>query len=254
MRRSALYLFVGAVATLAVACRDSAVAPARDTQVSTTSLAQSARGRGSATTVLGTIQISPDGGTYHVGDFDVVIPAGAVCDLATTNYGRRYWDDDCTPSSTAVTVNVVAESRRNGVSVSFQPDLRFRPSAGWVVVQTQAYRDLLTSDVARKLSPRSEAFRAFGIGYMPSGTRSLLDEALTNSDRSLVTHVDRNTGIIWRRVKHFSSYLITAGFACMPSTETPCEGDPGSTVGGLLSAADSTLVGVISLESIEVTP
>src|SRR3954463_5904074 len=157
MRRNTLYLLVGAVAALAVACRDSSVAPAR----SATSLSAaaspslSAGGNNQNRTLLGTIELSPNGGTYHVGDFDIVMPAGAVCAPATTKYGPRYWDDDCTPTATSITVNVIAKKQGNHVSVDFQPDLRFRPSAGWVVVQTSAYNDLLTSPAVRALSPKS---------------------------------------------------------------------------------------------------
>jgi hypothetical protein len=168
--------------------------------------------------VLGTIELSPNGGIYHVGDFDIVMPAGAVCDPETTKYGARYWNDDCTPAKHSITVNVVAKKRRSGVSVEFQPDLRFRPSAGWVIVQTNAYSSQLTSDAVRQLSPTSSFFQDFAILYAPSGGGSRIDEARSLRDRSMVTHVDLSTGLVWRRVKHFSGYLINAGFKCDPTS------------------------------------
>src|SRR4029078_9518613 len=121
MRRNTLYLLVGAVAALAVACRDAAVAPAR----SATSLSAaaspslSAGGINQNRTLIGTIELSPNGGTYHVGDFDIVMPSGAVCDLGT-KYGARYWDDDCTPAANSITVNVIAKKQGKLVSVDFQ--------------------------------------------------------------------------------------------------------------------------------------
>jgi hypothetical protein len=41
------------------------------------------------------------------------------------------------------------------------------------------------------------------------------------SDPSLVTHVDLNTGTVWRRVKHFSGYLMGSGESCEPSPDFP---------------------------------
>jgi len=259
MRRINPLLLVGVVAAFAGACRDSVVAPAASSDaIATSSSAANGRGRGTTTTtVLATLQISPDGGTYHVGDFDVVIPAGAVCDPSTTAYGRRHWDDDCTPANRTVTVSVVAESRRNGVSVDFRPDLRFRPSAGWVTIQTPAYRQLLTSDAVRKLAPTSEYFRSFGIAYVPSGGGSRLDEVILNGDRSLVTHVDRNSGLVWRRVKHFSGYMISSGFACIPTMEdSECIPDPtdGDLTDGLTTSMGVSVSSLMSLESIFVLP
>src|SRR4029078_9840802 len=130
MRRNTLYLLVGAVAALAVACRDSVVAPARSANSLSAagSPSLSAGGVNQDTTLICTIELSPNGGTYHVGDFDIVMPAGAVCDPATTKYGARHWDDDCRPANRSITVQVTAQRHGQDVSVDFQPDIRFRPS------------------------------------------------------------------------------------------------------------------------------
>ena len=259
MRRNTLLLLVGAVAALAVACRDSSVAPAR----SATSLSAAASPSASAgginknQTLLGTIELSPNGGTYHVGDFDVVMPAGAVCAPATTKYGARYWDDDCTPMASSITVNVIAKKQGNHVSVDFQPDLRFRPSAGWVVVQTSAYSDLLTSTAVRQLSPKSGFFENFSIEYVPTGGGRQLNEFRSTGDRSMLTHVDLGTGLVWRRVKHFSGYIVNLGAKCDPSISIDAcplidDGSGGTTVGATFSAF-SPLLGP-SLQSVVVTP
>ncbi|HZI41532.1 MAG TPA: hypothetical protein VFD67_07495 [Gemmatimonadaceae bacterium] len=215
MRRKSLLLLVGAAAALAVACRD-AVSPTRSASPFSSSASPefSKSGTNSNRTELGTLELSPNGGTYHVGDFDIVVPAGAVCDPATTNYGVKHWDDDCAPAQHSITVNVVAKKHAKGVSVDFQPDLRFRPSAGWVTIQTSAYNALLTSNSVRQLSSNSSFFQSFAILYVPTGGASHIDEVRSTGDASMVTHVDLRTGIVWRRVKHFSGYLITAGYSC----------------------------------------
>jgi hypothetical protein len=40
-------------------------------------------------------------------------------------------------------------------------------------------------------------------------------------DASLVTHINLNTGVVWRRVKHFSGYSQAAGTPCDPSPTNP---------------------------------
>jgi hypothetical protein len=248
---------VGAVVALAVACRDSAVAPAR----SATSLSASAAPSLSSSvsnpnrTLLGTIELSPNGGTYHVGDFDVIMPAGAVCEPAVTKYGKKHWDDDCIAARRTITVNVIAKKQGNRVSVDFQPDLRFRPSAGWVLIQTSAYRELLTSQNVRQLSTSSSFFNNFAIYYVPTGGKSQIDELQSTGDGSLVTHVDLRSGLVWRRVKHFSGYLVTAGFKCDPTTsDSSCPVDDGLGGVGSSSISAFSLVTPFSFSSVSVTP
>ena len=262
MRRNTLYLLVGAVTALAVACRDSAVAPAR----SATSLSAaaspslSAGGINQNRTLLGTIELSPNGGTYHVGDFDVVMPAGAVCDPATTKYGVGHWDDDCSPANSSIAVNVVAKKQGNRVSVDFQPDLRFRPSAGWVVIQTSSYSGLLTSPAVRQLSAKSGFFENFSIQYVPTGGGRQINEFRSTGDASMLTHVDLRTGLVWRRVKHFSGYIVTLGAKCDPTVtgiDATCQvdgglGGTGTVVGGTTSSVTTT--STLSLSTVIVTP
>ena len=235
------------------------MAPASDTENESPSLASTARGLDKGTTLLATIEISPNGGTYSVGDFQVVFPAGAVCDPSTTRYGVRYWNDDCAPLSRSITVKVVAESRGNRTSIDFQPDLRFRPSAGWVTIQTSAYRDLLTSGGVRSLSTDNPYFRYFGILYVPTGSRSRIDEVLTTGDRSMVTYIDRNTGLVWRRIKHFSGFTLSSGFTCTSTDDvTSCTssglGGLGDPLSGTSSGSPALSVTIADEESIIVTP
>ena len=247
MRRTTLHLCVGATAALLLAaCRDIGVEPNHSTKAisPTTSSSLSRSSAGGDRTLLATLEITPNGGTYHVGDFDVVIPAGAVCDPATTKYGPRHWDRDCSPLKRTLTVNVVAQRSHGAVSVDFQPDLRFRPSAGSVRIQTSAFADLLKSSDVRQLSPTSSYFNQFLLLYSPTGQATRIDEVRSLGDPSLVTHIDRTTGLVWRRIKHFSGYII-AGFKCDPSVQAgdmQCSSDDPSGVGGAISSlvSDST--------------
>jgi hypothetical protein len=259
MRSKSLLLLVGTAAALTVACQD-AVGPTRSANPLSASAAVSFSkdGSNSNRTQLGTLALSPNGGTYHVGDFDIVIPAGAVCDPATTKYGARHWDDDCAPATQTVTVNVVAKRHGQDVSVDFQPDLRFRPSAGWVIIQTNAYSSLLTSKDVRQLGSSSPFFQNFVILYAPTGGGANIDEVRTTGDGSMVTHVDLRSGLVWRRVKHFSGYLISSGFSC-PSVaaDGTCNVDPSAIAAPITDASLFSAVFADSLSllsSVIVTP
>ena len=255
MRRNTLPLLVGAAAALAVACRDSTIAPARNTNSLSASASplDSKGGINQNRTLLGTIELSPNGGTYQVGDFEVVIPAGAVCDPATAKYGAKHWDDDCKPANSSITVSVVAQRHGQDVSVDFQPDIRFRPSAGWAVISTRAYGGLLTSSSVRSLSPSSPFFQNFAILYVPTGSSSHIDEMFSTGDQSMVTHVDLRSGVVWRRVKHFSGYIVFSGKACDPTLGDPsCIADP-SGLGGNVGTSSLGLGGTVTF-SVIVTP
>lgn len=247
MRRFLPILIVGAAASFAVACRDTLLEPAHAPMVGAASLSRSGReNAGVSRTVISSFVISPDGGTYRVGDFDLVIPAGAVCDPATSGYGRRAWNQDCATISAPITVNVVAESRGDRVKVDFQPDLRFRPGASWVTLQTSAFKDYLTSDAARSLAATDPSFGRFVMLYAPSHGAAV-DEAYGLRDRSLVTHVDRNAGIVWRRVQHFSGYLIASGAKCEPTADGTC------TTDSALTSTSSASTGFTVFDSTTVT-
>lgn len=251
MRRNTFYMFVGAVTVLAAGCRDAVLEPSRTTSASAVSPSFSRTNGDQDRTVIGTLDLSPDGGTYQVGDFNLVIPAGAVCDPRTTEYGSRHWDEDCTPANRSVTVNVIATTKHGQVSVDFQPDLRFRPSAGWVRIETSAYHDLLTTDAIRQLSADSPYFGQFAIFYVPSGKTSRIDEVRSSGDATMVTHVERSTGLVWRRVKHFSGYMVSLGDKCTATTDLSCPAtdDPSGLVG-----SSSLATGDFMIASVLVTP
>jgi hypothetical protein len=236
---------------LAAGCRDAVLEPSRTTSASAVPTSFSRTDGDHDRTVIGTLDLSPAGGTYQVGDFSIVMPAGAVCDPRTTKYGSRHWDEDCTPANRSITVNVIAKTKRGQVSVDFQPDVRFRPSAGWVRIETSAYHDLLTTDAIRQLSAESPYFGQFSIFYVPSGNTARIDEARSSGDASMVTHVERSTGVVWRRVKHFSGYMVSLGDKCAGATDLACPAtdDPTGVVGSASLATDAFMIA-----SVLVTP
>ena len=258
MRSKSLLLLVGAVAALAVACQD-AVAPANKANpLAASATATFTQGGVNANrSQLSTLQLSPNGGTYRIGDFEVIVPAGAVCDPATSKYGATHWDDDCRPLTQSLTVSVITKKQADGVSVDFQPDIRFRPSAGQVIIRTNAYSSLLTSRSVRQLSTNSSFFQNFAILYVPTGGWTRIDEVRSTGDASMVTHVDLQTGLVWRRVKHFSGYTVSAGFSC-PSLadDGTCNVSPTPIVSPIMDAStfSAVLADSLTLTSVIVTP
>ena len=135
------------------------------------------------------------------GEHSLWMPARSVCDPATSGYGIGLWDSPCSPLTTAVTITVKVRGASGGLPrVDFQPALRFSPDRA-------AY---LTFSVKGK---QAKDAAAMGILYCPTNSaKDCIDEALI--DPSLQTVLDRPNHLVYRRIKHFSGYLVAErGFA-----------------------------------------
>jgi hypothetical protein len=202
-------------------CSDnSVVAPAAAPSVAPASamLAPSGRPQLSLTRTDakdGTTQftVNPSGGVFFVGNHAVVFPARSICDPAASSYGEGQWDAPCTPLKRPLKITARV-STANGVrAVDFSPSLRFVPSADparwvWIFMYAPEARG------ANDLSP-------FSILFSPSlGAAPVNDVA---GDVTLRTYVDTRSGMSYRRIKHFSGYVIAAGFT------DPAPGDGSGT-------------------------
>jgi hypothetical protein len=119
------------------------------------------------------------------------IPANAVCDLASTSYGPDHWDDSCTPQTDTFTVTaVVRNAATDHPSVDFEPALRFSPDAN---VGLYLY---VTDDATLDASRTVKYCNASGC----------VDESVT--DPSLVSNVDLVNRVVFRRIKHFSGFIV----------------------------------------------
>jgi hypothetical protein len=129
-----------------------------------------------------------------LGSNALFIPANAVCDLATSSYGVEHWDESCTPqASTFVITAVVKNAASNRPSIEFEPALRFNPRTN---VELYFYVPHGTKASTRNFI--MDYCDASGVCY---------DESLT--DASLTTYFDPRFRIVYRRIKHFSGYLVT---------------------------------------------
>jgi hypothetical protein len=119
------------------------------------------------------------------------IPANAVCDLATSSYGPAHWDESCTPQTDTFTVTaVVRNAATDHPSVDFEPALRFSPDKN---VHLYLY---VTNDATLDASRAVEYCNAQGC----------VDESI--SDPSVASSVDLVNRVVFRRIKHFSGFIV----------------------------------------------
>jgi len=195
---------LAATSLMLVACAGEAtapVAPTLTTQERTSPFVPTDAQRALVGAVDGTYHFTIDPSqtqTLQLGKSGLYIPANAICDLTTSSYGIGTWNDACTPQTKAMTINaVVRNAATDHPSVTFEPALRFSPSTQvWLYMSVS---DQTTLDKTKVL-------------YYCNNT-SCMDESLTDSD--LRSYVDKKHFMVFRRIKHFSGYVV-AEFSADP--------------------------------------
>lgn len=232
MRRSILLVLATSAALTAAACHDSTVAPAGATRsVDPTAGALSSKGGSSESGESFHFVIPAKGGVLRVGDFTLNVPANAVCDPATSGYGEGTWNLPCTPLGRDVKITATVLLVRDHFFAELTPNIRFSPAAGWVTVSARrdeaidAVGDLrrfaILGSTGKVLDPVAAATAPW--------TDLAYDDAKT--DPTLRTTVNVSTGVISRRVQHFSGWLIASGqmAECSPYVDPGCVPLPGQT-------------------------
>lgn len=221
MRQYSKLVAVSLPLLVAAACSETSTSPqAAQRSVSATAPAfdYSGGGRFSFGDRRTSFTVTPAGGSFALNRLATVdFPADAICDPDVSTYGPTEWDNDCVTLTHDIRITATTRLTSTGVQIDFQPSLRFAPSK--VVT-------LSTDLFAPTLSSAKGFFRAY-----PSALRPLsfsyaasMDAALVADyagDSSLVTHVDLDSGRVWRRVKHFSGYAQTSGGGCNPNAGDP---------------------------------
>jgi hypothetical protein len=125
------------------------------------------------------------------------IPANAICDIAGSSYGSSHWDEDCTLQRDPVVITaVVRNAKSSHPSIDFYPAMRFSPDKK---VSLYVY------------VPRAERHQTKELVMQYCNDEKVcVDESL--ADASLRTMTDRNNSVVFRRIKHFSGYIV-AGLA-----------------------------------------
>lgn len=170
-----------------------------------------------ADSVFVNFTVTPSGGWFLVGYNAVYFPANAICEPTTSGYGVDTWDRPCTPATRNIQIKARAGRGLNDRGwVQFDTDLRFVPTADparWVRIY------MWSAEVDRpKPADWQWQESKFKIFWIPEGTRTLVDEAV--ADPTLQTQVLWGTGLVTRRLKHFSGYQVGNGYVSDDAART----------------------------------
>ena len=131
--------------------------------------------------------------SFWLGQNHLDIPAYSVCNMLTSGYGADTWDKPCTPQTLPVTLTVVIKnSQSTHPQIDFFPAMRFNPTKN---VQLFMYAPNVSATDAKN----------WWMFYC-NDAGTCVDEA--KSDTSLQTYIDYNANTLFRRVKHFSGYVV----------------------------------------------
>jgi hypothetical protein len=178
------------------ACADSVSSPTAEI---------SAKNPAGFNTLVGTttfLWTPGQGVTKRFGNHLIVIPAGAICDPSTATYGLGHWDEACAPATRSIVITALSFTDAGGHPyVDFQPALRFVPTKEVYLYMRDGVRD---------------GSKTLTISYC-STPLTCTDES--KNDPSLVTHRVGNSRILYRRLKHFSGYVVATSGDCSGSVE-----------------------------------
>jgi hypothetical protein len=205
MRLRYLLLAMSGVVVASSACSTDATSPLPLAAPESAGLSKGGLPDGKAKPVDGTtdddsstyvIQVDPRRDNYlQFGAHSLWLPAHSICDPATSSYGMGTWDLECSPLTKKITITAKVRSASGGLPrIDFEPALRFNP-------RRTVYLNLTVK------GRQAQQAVAMGILYCPtSAAKFCVDESLT--DPSLVTVLDRPDKLVYRRIKHFSGYLV----------------------------------------------
>ena len=142
------------------------------------------------------------GTTEALGVHKIVMPAMSVCEPLTSSYGVGTWDLPCTVASRNLTITAKAWTTAGGrARVDFEPALRFAPTDDSKRFVKLFFKDKDATDAALA--------EQLHIDWVPFVGAPPVDEQAI--DPTLRTQVSVNAGMVWRRVKHFSGYMVASG-------------------------------------------
>jgi hypothetical protein len=144
--------------------------------------------------------VTPSGGMFVLGKHAVYFPDHSICDPATSSYGQGHWDDACTALDTPIDFHAEIRTDGNGGAwVDFTPSVRFVPSDNpaqsvWIMMKTGAQAN-------------ESNIQGLALLWAP-GLESAERVNESSFDPSLKTYVDMHRSIVFRRIKHFSGYIV----------------------------------------------
>ena len=82
-------------------------------------------------------------GYFRMGKHGIVFPRNAICDPATSSYGREFWDSECEVLRGPIRIHAELREQDGREWIDFSPELRFKPSRFplewvWIYMSTDA--------------------------------------------------------------------------------------------------------------------
>lgn len=226
--RSSLRIVAAIAAAISVAaCSDSSNNPSAPTTRTPPSLSAPLAGLGASATwagfASGDFTLTSNGGTFVIsGLYTLTFPANSVCDPDQSSYGPTEWDSPCQTLADGQSIKVHGSISliAGGLGVDFNVPLRFSPDTR-VTLSTSVFASVLKSN-QDYFSSNTSALNFLAIYYAPAIGQDPVPDYLTDPD--VITHVDLTTGRVWRRIKHFSGYVVGAKSATCDSNCVQVDG------------------------------
>lgn len=149
--------------------------------------------------------VTPSGGWFSIGAHGVWFPANSICDPAVSTYGPTEWDKPCAAISQPISIHAEIREESGLPYVVFTPDLRFVPAVnehGGLDPRRFVKLYLSLDDDTRQTS-------SLDIQWVADENAAPVSEA--DSDPTMRTRRMFGGNVLYRRVKHFSGYLVAAG-------------------------------------------
>ena len=144
-----------------------------------------------------TFTVTRSGGTFTMGKHSINFPGNAICDPEKSTYGVGTWDQPCRTLRQSITIRAEVRKIDGKEWVDFTPSLRFSPDK-------EVYIWMYTDQVMAQADSK-----ALNILWAPYFGAEGVDESL--DDPTLVTGYLPQYKIVYRRIKHFSGYMVASG-------------------------------------------
>lgn len=159
--------------------------------------------------------IEPGGTKVRVGEFTLKFDPDAVCAL-DSGYGEGVWKNHCEPLGRDI--EITAKLFVSGVQsfVEFSPDIRFNPDRDVTVSVMRP--EIIGVRLDKKKRQEYDMWYTKRIG----NARLFIDESWRDPD--LRTRFNTETGRVWRKIQHFSGFVIHVGYCSENPNDLSCAG------------------------------
>jgi hypothetical protein len=167
--------------------------------------------------VTQTFVIEREGNVVRLGEFTLSFGPDAVCAL-DSGYGEGFWRQPCAPigEDFEVTAKLFVSDGRS--FIEFAPDIRFNPAQSVTIAVVRP--EIIGEHLNKRKQRQYDVWYTKRIGR----TRLFVDESWR--DPRLQTHFNTTTGLVWRRIEHFSGFVIHTGTCTDNAVDPTCFATP----------------------------